>query len=244
MLALPYYGASISLPYEAAIARVRALADELHVPPRFFMLEHKMPQSTNRWTMAWRPWLRVRKPFVDYAFFDLCQGLPAGIRVEGRLHERWLRASYPGCFAAIPNQKTGMPVLTPRWHIQAARLCRGAWARAISYLPAVPQTTPRVRNYTDNDRVWRQPRTVDQITSAILKPESLAASVLGREALSALLARWVAAAAAPAQVIGALYVFDVYHAGLERHLREALQKPEVSRLKSQDVQPSAVRLQT
>jgi hypothetical protein len=244
MLALPYYGASISLPYEAAIARVRALAGGLHAPSRFFILEHKMPQSTNRWTAAWRPWLRVRKPFVDYAFFDLCQGLPAEIRAEGRLHERWLRASYPGCFASIPNQKTGMAVLTPRWRIQAARLRRGAWAQLIPHLPRAARPAPRIRNYADNDRVWRQPGTVDRITSTILRPDGLAVGVFGRETLSALLARWVATAAAPAQVVGALYVFEIYHAGLGRHLREARQKAEVSRLKSQDVQPSAFRLQT
>ncbi|MFI5177451.1 MAG: asparagine synthase-related protein [Vicinamibacterales bacterium] len=221
LLAFPYYGASISLPYEAAIARVRALAGDLHIPPRFFMFEHKMPQSTNRWIAAWRPWLRVRKPFVDYAFFDLCQGLPGAIRVEGRLHERWLRARYPGCFASIPNQKTGMPVLTPRWRIQAARLRRGAWARLVTYLPPTVRPASRIRNYADNDRVWRQPGTVDAITSTILKPDGLAVCVFGREPLSALLALWVATAAAPAQVIGALYVFEMYHERLGKHLSDA-----------------------
>jgi hypothetical protein len=235
MLAFPYYGASISLAYDAAIARVRALVADLHAPARFFLLEHKMPQSTNRWSAAWRPWLRVRKPFVDYAFFDLCQGLPDAIRVEGRLHERWLRASYPACFASIPNQRTGMPVLTPHWRIQAARLRRGAWARLITYLPPAARPAPRIRNYADNDRVWRQPGTVDAITGTILKADGLAVGAFGREPLSALLARWVTTAAAPAQVIGALYVFNVYHAGLERHLREARHQAEVSTLKAQEV---------
>ena len=69
--------------------------------------------------IAWRPWLRVRKPFVDYAFFDFCQGLPADVRVEGRLHERWLHAMYPRAFA-IPNQKTGMPILTAGWRVRNA----------------------------------------------------------------------------------------------------------------------------
>jgi asparagine synthase (glutamine-hydrolysing) len=227
LLGLPYYGASISLEYEAALGRVRALLVGLHgAPPRYFILEHKMPQSTNRWTAAWRPWLRVRKPFVDYAFFDFCQGLPVSVRLEGNVHERWLRASYPGCFASIPNQKTGVPILTPRWRVQAARLARGARARLIPYLPPAVRPTPRIRNYTDNDRVWRQPGTVDALTSTVLKPDGLAVGVFGRERLSALMARWVATAAAPAQVIGALYVFEMYHAGLGRYLQDARRTAE------------------
>ena len=108
---LPYYGASISMDYGEALARARTLVEALRgAPPRFALFEHKLPQSTNRWTAAWRPWLRVRKPFVDYAFFDFCQGLPVTLRTEGRLHERWLRASYPDCFRSSPNQKTGLPV--------------------------------------------------------------------------------------------------------------------------------------
>jgi asparagine synthase (glutamine-hydrolysing) len=229
LLQLPYYGTSISLDYDLALARVRDLAGALGgAPARYALFEHKLPQSTNRWTAAWRPWLRVRKPFVDYAFFDWCQGLPVSARLEGHLHERWLRARYPACFASIPNHKTGMPVLTPRWRIQAARLQRGAWARLIPYLPPAVRPAPRIRNYADNDRVWREPGTVDTITRTILKPDGLAAGLFGRERLSALIADWVATAAAPAQVIGALYVFEMYHAGLESYLREARQKAEVS----------------
>ncbi|MBI3403205.1 MAG: hypothetical protein HY048_17475 [Acidobacteria bacterium] len=245
LLQLPFYGTSISLDYNLALARVTDLTGALHgAPARYTLFEHKLPQSTNRWTAAWRPWLRVRKPFVDYAFFDWCQGLPVSARLEGQLHERWLRASYPACFASIPNHKTGMPVLTPRWRVQAARLQRGAWARLIPYLPRTVRPSPRIRSYADNDRVWRRPDTVDAITRTILKPDGLAVGVFGRALLSALIAPWVAAAAAPAQVIGALYVFEAYHAGLERHLREARQKSEVSRLKSQDAHTSAFRLQT
>jgi len=226
---IPYYGASISLAYDVALARVRELAAALGgAPARYALFEHKLPQSTNRWTAAWRPWLRVRKPFVDYAFFDFCQGLPTSARLEGNLHERWLRASYPGCFASIPNQKTGVPILTPRWRVQAARLIRGARARLIPYVPAAVRPAPRIRNYTDNDGVWRQPGTVDALTSTILKAESLAMGVFGRDRLSALMARWVATAAAPAQVIGALYVFEMYHAGLGGHLQGARRTAEAA----------------
>lgn len=215
MAALPWYGASISLPYEAARARAQTLVDALDgAHPRFALFAHKLPQSTNRWTAAWRPWLRVRKPFVDYAFFDLCQGLTTSARVEGQLHERWLRHAYPACFATIPNQKTGMPVLTPRWRVQLDRVQRGARARLLRALPPGLRPAARMRSYHDNGRVWREPGTIDAITAPILRADALSASAFDTRALGELVDQWRTAAAAPAQVIGALYVFETYHAGL------------------------------
>ena len=219
---IPFYGASISLDYGEALARARALVDALQgAPARFALFEHKLPQSTNRWTAAWRPWLRVRKPFVDYAFFDFCQGLPVSLRTEGRLHERWLRASYPECFRSIPNQKTGLPVLAPAWRVQAARVRRGARARAVRLLPPSWRPAPRIRAYHDNDREWRRPGVVEAVTQPILRRGAICAEVLGREPVTALVERWMATAAAPAQVIGALLVYETYHAGLAGALRDA-----------------------
>jgi hypothetical protein len=223
----PWYGASISLPYDAALGRVQELIDALDgAPPRFATLANKLPQSTNRWTAAWRPWLRVRKPFVDYALFDFCQGLPTGVRLDGQLHERWLRSTYPTCFASIPNQKTGVPVLSPRWRVQSARIRRGVRARLLPSIPAAWRPAPRIRSYHDNDRVWRRPAAVDAITGPILKPDAISAGVFGRERLAAFVERWRATAAAPAQVIGALYVYETYHAGLSRALADAAAKAE------------------
>jgi hypothetical protein len=224
---LPWYGASISLPYDAALGRVQELIDALDgAPPRFATLANKLPQSTNRWTAAWRPWLRVRKPFVDYALFDFCQGLPTGVRLDGQLHERWLRSTYPTCFASIPNQKTGVAVLSPRWRVQSARIRRGVRARLLPSIPAAWRPAPRIRSYHDNDRVWRQPAAVDAITGPILKPDAISAGVFSRERLAAFVERWRATAAAPAQVIGALYVYETYHAGLSRALADAAAKAE------------------
>jgi len=221
-LSMPWYGASISMPHDDAVARAQQLIDALDgAPARFATMANKLPQSTNRWTAAWRPWLRVRKPFIDYEFFDLCQGLPVAMRVEGRLHERWLRQMYPLCFASIPNQKTGVPVLTPSWRVQLARVRRGARARAVRLLPERWRPAPRIRAYQDNDRVWRQRDAMAAITAPILKADSLSAGVFGRERLTALVDRWRATAAAPAQVIGALYVFETYHSGLARTLADA-----------------------
>ena len=230
MHSLPWYSTSIGLPYDAAIARVRqAIAALDGAPVRFATLANKIPQSTNRWTAAWRPWLRVRKPFVDYAFFDFCQGLPTRVRVDGRLHEHWLRASYPMCFASIPDQKTGVPVLSARWRVDAARLRRGVRGRLLPWIPSRWRPAPRIRSYHDNDAVWRRAAAADRIAAQILRPESVAAGVFGRETLAAFLDRWRATAAAPAQAIGALYVYEAYHAGLGRTLALAAAKAREAR---------------
>jgi len=195
LASLPWYGASISMPYDAARRRVQALIDALDgAAPRFATLANKLPQSTNRWTAAWRPWLRVRKPFVDYAFFDFCQGLSTDVRLDGQLHERWLRSTYPHCFASIPNQKTGVPILSARWRVQAARIRRGVRARLLRAVPAAWRPSPRIRSYHDNDRVWRQPGTIDAITGPILKPDAMSAGIFGPERLSAFVDRWRATA--------------------------------------------------
>jgi hypothetical protein len=185
------------------------------------LLEHKIPQSTNRWAAAWRPWLRVRKPFVDYAFFDLCQGLPVSVRLEGRLHERWLRTCYPAFFADIPNHQTGLPVLAAEWRIQAARLLRGARRRLTTLLPVALRPSAKTRSYHNDELMWRQPAPMAALSDAILRPGAIGAEVFGRARVTELLNAWNSTAAAPAQVIGALYVYETYHAQLAQHLLDA-----------------------
>jgi asparagine synthase (glutamine-hydrolysing) len=233
---LPFYGTTIGLDEAAAMRRAAALVDALGgAPARFAVFEHKLPQSTNRWTAAWRPWLRVRKPFVDYELFDFCQGLPIALRTGGRLHERWLRARYPTCFAAIPNQRTGLPALAPAWRVQLARLGRGAQNRVLPLLPPPLRPAPRIRAYHDNDRMWRRPEVVDRILAPITAKDAVCAGVFGADRIADLTARWRAAADAPAQVIGALYVFETYHAGLPAVLRDAraaARRPRVAAARS------------
>jgi asparagine synthase (glutamine-hydrolysing) len=219
---LPYYGTTISLDYHAALAQVGALVSAVGgAPARYAIFENKFPQSTNRWSAAWRPWLRVRKPFVDYEFFDFCQGLPTEVRTTGRLHERWLLASYPACFASIPNQKTGVPILTSRRLAQAARLGRGLRARLVPIVPARWRPAPRIRAYHDNDRVWRGRDVVERLLGPLLRKDGICAEVFGADRVRELVEGWRTCAQAPAQVIGALYVYETYHAGLSRVLRDA-----------------------
>src|SRR5262249_57673832 len=52
----------------------------------------------------------VRRPFVDYQFFEMCQRIPAAWRTDHRWRQRWLASTYPEYFARIPNQQTGVPV--------------------------------------------------------------------------------------------------------------------------------------
>ena len=215
LIACPYYETAISLGWTESLARISAAAAALDgAPARFVLFEHKLPQSTNRWPTAWRPWLRVRKPFLDYAFFDFCQGLPADIRVAGRLHERWLRSSYPRLFARIPNHKTGAPVMAPPWRVQMARAGRVGRRVLRTVLPPPLRPAPVIRSYADDGRVWRQPDLVHRITGIVERKESLCGQILGADVVRGLLERWRSAGSAPAQVIGALYVYEMYHRDL------------------------------
>ena len=217
---LPYYGTSLGLDWREALARAEQAVLELDgAAARFALFEHKLPQSTNRMSAAWRPWLRVRKPFIDYAFFDFCQGLSTRVRGEQAFYERWLRARYPACFATIPYQKTGMPVLTPSWRVQAARVTRFARRKMQPFLArAGLPVRPRVRYYHDDEVVWRAPEIRARIEGTILRSGSVCCDILGREAVARLVSAWFDRAAAPTQIIGALYVFEVYHRDLRHHL--------------------------
>jgi hypothetical protein len=222
LLACPFYGTPLGLPYEEALRRVQDLSCALDgASERFFLFDHKLPQSTNRWPSAWRPWLRVRKPFLDYEFFDYCQGLPSEIRTRRRLHERWLRGTYPACFARIPHQKTGLPVLSARWRVQLARVARRSRRLLSEWAPPALCPAPRIRAYQDDDRIWRTAGVVDRLTSLILRPGSLCCDILGRDRVTDLIRVWKDTAAAPAQVVGALYVYEAYHRDLPGVLARA-----------------------
>ncbi|MFQ5667561.1 MAG: hypothetical protein ACE5I7_14210, partial [Candidatus Binatia bacterium] len=220
---MPWYGTGLGMGWSEALARAREFLAALDgAPARFALFAHKLPQSTNRWAAAWRSWLRVRKPFVDYDFFDFCQGLPASVRGEQALHERWLQSSYPQCFASIPNQKTGMPILTPRWRVQLVRGKRLAWRKVQPVLAALSvPAQPRLRYYHNDELFWRTPESRSRIEGTILRPGSLCCEILGREQVTSVVRAWFDRAAAPAQVIGALYIYETYHRDLPAHLRAA-----------------------
>lgn len=220
---LPFYGTRLGLDEDAALARVEQCVSTLDgASPRFVLFEHKLPQSTNRWSAAWRPWLRVRKPFVDYAVFDFWQGLASELRGRHRLYERWLRSRYPACFARIPNQRTGLPVLAPSWRVGLGRARRLAWRMIQPSLAGLGfPARRRLRYYHADDVFWRDPRTRERIEGMIVRRGSLCCEVLGRERVTAVVSDWFDRLAAPTQVIGALYVYEAYHRDLPRHLGAA-----------------------
>jgi hypothetical protein len=194
VLALPYYGGVLGMEWGAALERITPLVNELGpARARFALFEHKLPQSTNRITAALRPHIRVRRPFVDYRVFELAQSQPAITRGADRLHERWLRSTYPACFGRIPHQKTGVPPLTPEWRRVARRAARYAWRRGLGALAAAG--APVV--------------------------DSISCEVFGRDRVKNVVDAWFERLAAPTQVIGALFVYETYHRDLAATLRSA-----------------------
>jgi asparagine synthase (glutamine-hydrolysing) len=220
---LPYYGTPLGLPPGPALDVARRLVAGLGTAPaRFALFDHKIPQSTNRWTSAWRPWISVRKPFVDYDFFDFCQGLPVEARGNGRIYEEFLIRAYPDCFARIPNQKTGVPAYSPAWRAVLAKVRRRAWKVAQPPLRSLGLPDhPHIRTYHLDDEHWRSQAARHRIVSTILRPDSFCCAALGRSNVEEALNAWFDRREGPIQPIGAMYVAEVYHRDLPHTLREA-----------------------
>lgn len=227
LLQLPYYGARIGLGWEEALDRVRKAVRDLEgAAPRYALFDTKIPQSTNRWTAALRPHVTVRRPFTDAGLFDFFQALPLALRREGRFYERFLRTAYPALFARIPNQKTGLPVLAPAWRHQAERARRYAGRRLRGALERLGLGAPsRRRAFTADAVHWREPAARETIRAAVLRPGSLACDIFGPGEVEAVLRDWEERAAAPAQLIGALYVYETYHRDLAAFLAERRANP-------------------
>jgi hypothetical protein len=114
-----------------------------------------------------------------------------------------------------------LPVLAPRWRIQAARASRRGRSLLRRALPAAWRPAPRARSYHDDDVVWRSPSAARTIVDTILRRDSLCCEILGRARVDDVVRPWIATAAAPAQVIGALYVYETYHRDLAQSLKPA-----------------------
>lgn len=222
---LPYYGGTLAISYEQAIAVAEEMIRRTPGTPRFAVYEHKAPQSTNRITAAARPYVTVRRPFVDYRFFELCQRLPSARRADHAWREQWLVSTYPELFARIPNQQTGVPPGSSRVRWQMTRVARFGWrrvlraARALGFPVVVPD-----RTYHPDERFWSTPSARGQIERTILRPGSISGDVFGRTRLELTVRDFFERAASPVQVIGALYVFERYHQGLAASVASARQK--------------------
>jgi hypothetical protein len=158
----------------------------------------------------------VLKPFLDYQLLDFWLGLPNHVRREERLYERFLLAQYPNLFRGIPHQKTGVPVLTPDWRRQLTRTVRFALRKMkVSRSP---------RQYHD-DLGHSGGGIRERIEETILGNGSICCEILERPKVTDLVRAWFQHGSAPDQVIGALYVYELYHRDLTAHLRSARANP-------------------
>jgi asparagine synthase (glutamine-hydrolysing) len=223
---LPFYGGELAMSERDALSRAEELIVGLEgAPARFALFEHKLPQSTNRWTAAWRPWFQVRKPFVDYEFFDFFQSMSLRLRRDKRFYERWLRSSYPPFFRTIPNQRTGVPVGSSwaRWQAtRAMRLLRRKIRPSVRRFGLLP--VERKRGYTQDDVYWRTHEARRAIESTILRDDSLSCMIFGRERVHRVLNKWFDHAAVATTVIGALYVYEAYHRDVAQFVRERIHR--------------------
>jgi asparagine synthase/glutamine amidotransferase-like protein len=218
---LPYYGGILGMPEADALARAEGLIRDIgSAAPRYALFEHKLPQSTNRWASAFRPWLRVRKPFTDYDLFDFYQGMDVALRGEENFYEKWLLAAYPEFFRSIPNQKTGVPIRSSWIRWQAARGRRFLRRKLRPHVARFGLfRAERSRGYTRDEVEWRTPQARSILEGTILRSDSLSCDIFGRDRVNAVLKAWFDSAAAPAQVIGALYVFEAYHRDVAKFIR-------------------------
>jgi len=219
---MPYYGGALSLPYDDALSLAEQLIQTTPGPARFAPYEHKLPQSTNRITAAARPYAIVRRPFVDYQFFEMCQRIPAAWRADHGWRECWLVSTYPEYFAGIPNQQTGVPAQASNVRWQVTRAARFAWRRVLrgAHELGIPVVVPE-RSYHPDDRNWSKAAERSRIETTILRNGSISCDVFGRARVESTLCDFFEQGAGAVQVIGALYVFEHYHQSLADSLRRA-----------------------
>jgi asparagine synthase (glutamine-hydrolysing) len=219
---MPFYGTPIGWSWSRALDWAKEVIRKLDgAPMRLAVFDHKYPQAIHRNYQAPTMRLTVRKPFTAYPVFDFFEGVDESARSQ-HLYERMLRTHYPECFANIPNQKTGLPILSPGWLLQIERMRRLAWRQLQPRLARLsPYIRPRIRYYHADEIFWRVPDARTRIEGTILRPSSLVCEILGRAAVSQLVSSWFDRLAAPTQVIGALYVYEAYHRDLAAHLRLA-----------------------
>jgi asparagine synthase (glutamine-hydrolysing) len=222
LASMPYYGGTLALSHSDALAKAEEIIASTPGPPRFAPYENKLPQSTNRITAAARPFATVRRPFVDYRFFETSQRIAPAWRANQAWREQWLVSTYPELFARIPNQQTGVPPRSSRVRWQMTRAARFGWRRLLRTARAagLPVIVPE-RSYHPDNLHWTKPAARAAIEGTILRTGSLSCDLFGRDRVRATLREFFDAGAAPVQVIGALYVFEHYHQALGACLADA-----------------------
>jgi hypothetical protein len=133
-------------------------------------------------------------------------------------------------FARIPHHRTAVPAGASSLRRHATRVVRFAWRSALRSAATlgVPVTPPE-RAFHPDWHAWRVPDARDAITNTILRGGSIAVEIFGRDPLEATLADYFEHDAAPAQVIGALCVYEHYHRILPASLSRARARGRESR---------------
>jgi asparagine synthase (glutamine-hydrolysing) len=226
--ALPYYGGTLGLPLSQAEAMAEQMLSKFRGRPRLLLFEHKLPQAIARLTDAARPYVRVRRPFVDYALFEMAQRIPEPLRAASRWHERWLLSTYPEFYARIPNQKTGVAISASAWRRRATRGRRFVWRKTLGALSraGLPVTVPQ-RSFHPDEPHWRVPIVREAIEGTVMSARSIACAVFGRQSVRTVLDGFFERNAVAIQVVGALFVFEHYHEHVGQWLADARRRTEI-----------------
>jgi hypothetical protein len=219
MITMSYTGSELGLPWDDAQSRVPAMAPAAAGDPRALVYQHKIAQAIARPNAALAAWVAVRRPFLDLDLLDVAIGLPADIRA--RVYDHWVQREYPAVFRRIPIQKTGAPAGSsqPRLLVaRAARMLRRG-ARGAAATVGWP-VRPWARGYTADEREWSRPGARARIEAAILRPDSIACEIWGRQRVRDVLTRWMEGRGGSSKVIGALYSYESYHRDLRAFLRD------------------------
>jgi hypothetical protein len=230
LAALPYYGGCLGFPPVEAADRARQILDGVGGDPRFAMFEHKLPQSIARIGDAARPYVRVRRPFVDYRLFEVLQRVPMAARADHRWHEQWLRGSYPELFARIPNQRTAAPAGAGAARRHLTRIARFGWRTLLGAIESsgVPVRVPQ-RSFHPDERYWSVPSVRATLENTIMRKHSISVDLFGRPAVETTLNEFFQLRQGPVQVVGALFVYEQYHQSLHEALGAARQRARAQR---------------
>jgi hypothetical protein len=193
---------------EAKVARI--IAENSAWDIKYIFYEAKVSQQTNLIFQAPFSRIKVRKPFVDYDLFDFFESLPNQTR--SFLYPTMLKTKYGFLYKTIPNQKTGMPVMTPSWLINTERGRRLIYRNLQPLLKKMGfSSEPRVRNFLDDHYATSIDKSKAAIVEVLLGQSSLVCETLGKEKLSAFIESWFNSASVPSNALAALFAFEIFH---------------------------------
>jgi hypothetical protein len=219
---MPFYATELGWSHDEALSWVKAelCALPTGTPPRYFLYEHKLNQSIHKIFQGYVPWMRVRRPFLDYDLFDFFAAVKR--RRLPDLYATMLRRKYLALFAGIPHQKTGRPVLSPAWRVEMERARRFTWRTLQSGLNRMgARTRLRKRSFHMDRSCWTIPDVRRRITETIMRPGSLCCGVFGEAATRKAIDGWFDHESYPLEVVAAMYSYEHFHEELATHARRA-----------------------